>query len=89
MVGLREHGVEVVEREVLREELVRELVDFDEGLELNDAGDVVGLEAGDGEVERLLEAVVDALADEAVQVDGAAQELHVALPEQGHVSENV
>ena len=66
-----------------------ELVDPDEGVQLDHAGDVARLEPGDGEVERLLEAVVDALADEAVQVDGATEELDVALPEQGHVSANV
>ena len=31
MVGLCEHGIEVVEGKVFREELVRELVDLDEG----------------------------------------------------------
>ena len=58
-------------------------------IQLDDASDVVGLEPGDGEVERLLEAVVDALADEAVEVDRAPQELHVPLPQQGHISANV
>ena len=56
VVGLVEHVVELVQGEVFRQDLVGELVDPDEGVQLNHAGDVAHLEPGDGE--RLLEAVV-------------------------------
>ena len=67
-------------------EFMKEWSNLDEGLELYDAGDVVGLEPGDSEVERLLEAVVDALADEAVEVDRPPQQLDMSLAQQGLVS---
>ena len=46
MVGLCEHGVVVVEGEVLGEELVGQLVRLEERLQLHDPGDVAGLEPG-------------------------------------------
>ena len=46
MVGLCEHGVVVVEGEVLGEELVGQLVRLEERLQLHDPRYVAGLEPG-------------------------------------------
>ena len=46
VVGLGEHGLVVVEGEVLGEELVGQLVRLEERLQLHDPGDVAGLEPG-------------------------------------------
>ena len=52
----------------------------------DNAGDISGLESGDGELERLEHAVVDSLADEAVQIDGAPEQLDVALTQERDVT---
>ena len=89
MVGLCEHRVVLVQREVLGQQLVRQLVDLEQRLQLHDACEVAGLEARDRQVQGLLEAVVDPLADEPVEVDGAAEQLDVALAEQRDVAVRV
>ena len=57
----------------------------DQAVQLHDPSDVARLEPGDAEVQGLLEAVVDPLADEPVEVDGPTQQLDVALLQQGLV----
>ena len=52
----------------------------------HDACDVAGFEFADGQVERLVHVGVDPLRHQAVQVDGAAQQLDVALFQQGLVA---
>jgi len=73
VIGLAVHVVEFIQGEMFRKEFVRQLVDANQRVEFNNSGDVSGLETGNGEVERLLETVVDPLADESVQVDRSSE----------------
>lgn len=50
-------------------------------------GDVSAFEASNGHLQRLVHGRVDALADQLVQIDATAQQLDVALLQQGLVSE--
>ena len=50
------------------------------------ATEVTGLELSDGEVDGLDEVAAHALAEEGIEVEGAAQQLHMALLQDGHVT---
>lgn len=52
----------------------------------HDGSEVFALKAVDGQLQRLVERRRNPLSDEPVQVDGAAEELHVALLQQSLVA---
>ena len=52
----------------------------------HNAGDVPGLKSSNGQVERFLEAVVDPLTDETIEVDRPSQQLNMTLTQKRHVA---
>ena len=86
VVGLLEHGMELVKGQMLGKEFVRQFVDFDEGLQFDNARDVSSFEPSNGQFETLLHAAIDPLANESVEVNGPTQKLNMSLTEQSHVA---
>eukprot|EP00968_Pinguiococcus_pyrenoidosus_P001329 scaffold58_cov256-Pinguiococcus_pyrenoidosus.AAC.24 len=79
LVGLGEDGVEGIQLEVLREQLVRVTDDPQSLVELVHARHVAGLEALDARFDVLVDHVVHVLGDQCVQVDAPPQQLDVPL----------
>jgi len=52
----------------------------------HNAGDISRLKSWNGKIQGLEHAVVDALTDETVEVDGTSQELNVTLTKKRHVT---
>ena len=65
---------------------MRQFIDLQKSVEFHDARDVAGFEFWDGIVKGLLEAVVDSLRYQSVEVDRPTKKLNVALPQQGQVT---
>ena len=65
---------------------MRQLIDLQKSVEFHDARDVASFEFWDGIVKGLLEAVVDSLRYQSVEVDRPTKKLNVALPQQGQVT---
>lgn len=72
VVGFCEHGRVLVQSQVLGQQFVGQLVHFQQSLQLHNPSDVSCLKPGNGQVQRLLQTVVDPLADQSVQIDGSA-----------------
>jgi hypothetical protein len=65
---------------------VAQPIHLQQRLQLDDAGQVGTLEPTNGQLQALLHVGVDALRDQLVQIDGAAQQLDVALLQQRFVA---